>query len=110
MPRIVSTVHDPIALARTCRRLGLPPPVERSVQLDAVVFGWVVRLPGLRFPIVCDTLTGLIAYHPVDNAPDRYTRIMHLILDYYDLRAQWRCDGETTASNGRRPVRAKQGT
>jgi hypothetical protein len=63
MPRIVTTVHDPVALAATCRRFGLSPPAEHSAQLDAEVFGWVVRLPGLRFPLVCDTLTGLIAYH-----------------------------------------------
>jgi hypothetical protein len=110
MPRIVSTVHDPIALARTCRQLGLPPPAERSAQLDEAVFGWVVRLPGLRFPIVCDTLTGLIAYHPVDNAHDRFARIARFVLNYYDLRAQWRRDGEATASDGRLPVRAKKGT
>ena len=36
----------------------------------------IVRLPGLRYPIVCDTLSGLIAYHPVDNAHHRYRHIM----------------------------------
>jgi hypothetical protein len=88
MPRIVTTVHDPVALATTCRRLGLARPVEQAVQLDAEeVFGWVVRLPGLRYPVVCDTLTGLVAYHPLDNAHHRYLQIMRFIHRYYDVQA-----------------------
>jgi hypothetical protein len=91
MPRIVTTVHDPVALAATCRRLGLGPPEEGSVRLDAgEVFGWVVRLPGLLFPVVCDTLSGLIAYHRRDGAHARYGRIMHFIGRYYDVRADLR--------------------
>jgi hypothetical protein len=88
MPRIVTTVHDPAALAATCRRLGLPPPEEGGVRLDAEeVFGQVVRLTGLHGPLVCDTLTGLVAYHPYDNAFAPYHRIMRFILRYYDIRA-----------------------
>jgi len=46
MPRIVTTVHDPVALAATCERLALPPPVKATFKLGAKeVFGWVVRLP-----------------------------------------------------------------
>jgi hypothetical protein len=77
MPRVIASVHDPVALAATCRRLGLAEPVERAIQLDAEeVFGWVVCLGGLRHPVVCDTLTGLIAYHPLDNAHARYEHLM----------------------------------
>jgi hypothetical protein len=91
MPRIVTTVHDPVALAATCRRLSLDPPTQRAVQLDAEeVSGWVVHLPGLIFPIVCDTLSGLIAYHARDNAFHRYARIMRFLERYYHLRAQLR--------------------
>ncbi len=100
MPRIVTTAHDPFALAATCQRLGPPPPVERAVQLDEEVFGWVVRLPGLRFPIVCDTLTGLIAYHPLDNARDRYARIMRFVERFYDLRAALRRGKHSATRNG----------
>ncbi len=88
MPCIITTVHDPVALAATCRRLGLPRPERGSVHLnDREPFGWIVRLPGVRFPIVCDTLTGLVAYHPHDNAFDRYAHIMRFILRYYEVRA-----------------------
>jgi hypothetical protein len=91
MPRVITTVHNPAALAATCRALGLDPPVERAVRLDAdEVFGWVVPLRGLRFPIVCDTLTGLIAYHPLDNAFARYAHLMRFILRVYDFQARLR--------------------
>ena len=101
MPRIVTTVHDPAALAATCRRLGLHPPEEGRVRLDAEeVFGWVVRLTGLHGPLVFNTLTGLVAYHPRDNAFAPYARIMRCILRYYDICAALR-RGNTSAA--RRP-------
>jgi hypothetical protein len=91
MPRVVTSIHDPVALAATCARLGLPPPVERAIWLDAEeVFGWVVRLGGLRYPVVCDTLSGLIAYHPLDNAHHRYACLMRFVERYYDVWAKLR--------------------
>jgi hypothetical protein len=103
MPRIVTTVHDPIALAVMCRRLGLDPPEEGWVQLDAEeVFGWVVRLTGLHGPLVFDTLTGLVAYHLRDNGFVPYGRIMRLILRYYDIRAELR-RGDQVMARRRNP-------
>jgi hypothetical protein len=91
MPRIVTTLHDPVALATTCRRLGLDLPAERAVNLGAEeVFGWVVCLAGVRFPIVCDTLTGLVAYHPRDGVQQRYGHIMRFLYRCYDVQAEWR--------------------
>jgi hypothetical protein len=91
VPCVVTTVHGPAALAVTCRRLGLAPPEEGTVRLGAeAVFGWVVRLPGLRHPVVCDTLTGLVAYHPADNAHDRYAQLIRFLYRYYDIRAELR--------------------
>jgi hypothetical protein len=91
MPRIVTSIHDPIALAATCRRLGLPSPVESTIQLGAEeVSGWVVHLPQVRHPVVCDIVTGLVAYHPEDNTFHRYACIMKYILRYYDIRAKLR--------------------
>lgn len=111
MPRIVTTVHDPTALAATCRRLGLRPPEEGWVQLDTEkVFGWVVRLTGLHGLLVFDTVTGLVAYHPRDNAFVPYGRIMRLILKYYDIRAALR-RSDTSAARGpdiRRRVSAQE--
>ena len=98
---IVTSMHDPVALAATCRRLGLDPPREGSILfVDQEVSGWVVRLPGLHAPIVCDVLSGLMAYHPRDNAFGPYARIMRCILRYYDISAALR-RGDTSAA--RRP-------
>ncbi len=92
MPRVVTTVHDPVALAALCELLDLPPPVERSLWLDnEEVFGWVVRVRGLRHPAVFDTLTGLVAYHWHDNAFDRYAHLMRFVEDFYNLRHRLRC-------------------
>ncbi len=88
MPVIATTLHDPVALAATCRRLGLPAPVQGSVLHDSQeVYGWVVRLPGLTCPVVCDTLTGQVAYHPRDGAPACYGRIQRFLRHYLDLKA-----------------------
>ena len=91
MPCIVTTVHDPVALAATCRQLGLRPPEAGMRPCSGrPVFGWVVHLPGLHAPVVFDTLTGLAAYHPRDNAFGPYARIMRLVGRYYDVRAALR--------------------
>ncbi len=87
MPRVITDVHDPVALTRVCELLDLPPPVEQAITLAGEeVFGWVVRLKGLSYPVVCDTLTGLIAYHPIDSAFDRYAHLMRCIECYYAVR------------------------
>jgi hypothetical protein len=87
MPRIVTTVRDPLALAATCRRLRLAPPRQGSVRHgEEEVSGWVVCLPGVRFPIVCDTVTGLVAYHPRDGAHEPYARVMRFLLTFYDTQ------------------------
>jgi hypothetical protein len=91
MPRVVTTLHDPAALAAACRRLGLIPPAERAARLGGEeVFGWVVRLPGLRFPVVCDTLTGLVTYHAADNTHARYAHLMRFVRHCYDAQAERR--------------------
>ena len=104
MPCIVTTVHDPAALAATCRQLGLRPPEEGAGRgAGRAVFGWVVRLPGLHAPVVFDTLTGLAAYHPRDNAFGPYARIMRFVRRYYEVRAGLRRDADRPL--GRRPSR-----
>jgi hypothetical protein len=72
MTFIVTSIHDPIALAANCARLHLPAPDQGQVRLDGdEVHGWIIHLPGLHSPIVCNTLTGLVAYHPSDNGFSR---------------------------------------
>jgi hypothetical protein len=67
------------------------------------VFGWVVRLPGLRHPVACDTLTGLVAYHPADNAHDRFAHLIQFVHRCYDVQAELsRGRAERTAPQCRR--------
>jgi hypothetical protein len=107
MPRIVTSMHDRDALAATCRELGLSPPRQGSVTLEAgAVAGLVLHLPGVRFPIVCDLLTGLVAYHPLDNAFDRYERIVRSICCYYAVHARLRRSHSETACRKNRRTRA----
>jgi hypothetical protein len=106
MPVIVTSIYDPVALAATCRRLNVPLPEPGSISLDdRETSGWVVRLPGVRHPIVCNTLTGLIAYHADDNGFRRYARIMSFIYRYYDVKTQQHLSANGT---GGRPSTARQ--
>src|SRR5207302_10537300 len=99
----VTTVHHPAALAATCRALGLAPPAAGTFPYEGrEAFGWVVRLPGLRHPVVCDTLTGLVAYHPADNAFGRYAHLMRFLLACYDAQARLRRRGSGPAGPQRR--------
>jgi hypothetical protein len=101
MPLVVTALHDPIALAATCRRLGLDSPAYREVRLGGhTASGWAVHLPGLHAPIVCDTLRGLVAYHPRDNTHDRYARLMRFIRMFYNVRAERRLGGEPAPAEG----------
>ena len=85
---VVTSIHDPTALAETCRQLSLHPPTRGSGRLGSQeLSGWMIRLSGLC-PILCDTLSGLVLYQPRDNAPHRYARLMRFIERYYDVRAQ----------------------
>lgn len=111
MPFIVTSIHDPVALAATCRQLSLPAPKEGCIPLEAYeASGWIVRLPGVLYPIVCDVLTGLLAYHPRDNAFGRYAKIANFIRRYYDIRHRLRqgrdypCAGRSAPRKFRRPV------
>lgn len=102
MPYIVTTVHDPVALAAACRQAYLPAPREGCIQLDPQeVSGWIVLVRGTRFPIVCNTLTGLIAYHSSDNGFGRYGCIMRFVFNYYAVAARLR-QGECGRARSRR--------
>jgi hypothetical protein len=94
MPVILTSIHDPAVLAVTCRRLGLDPPQQGACDPGAGGWThWIIRSPGVLFPIVCDTLTGVVTYHPRDNAFRPYSRIMAFVHRYYAIRARLRRTG-----------------
>lgn len=94
LPSIVTSIHDPVALAATCADLNLSALTEGCISLGAhEASGWVVRLQHVRYPIVADTLTGLVAYHPHDNGFWPYARIVRFIQRYYEVRHQQHSGG-----------------
>lgn len=60
---IQTQVRDPAAVLAACQRLGLPPPVRRTVQLfSSAAEGLAVELPGWRYPLVCDVANGRLKF------------------------------------------------
>jgi hypothetical protein len=67
---ITTEVRDPVAAEAACRRLGLPQPLHRTVELfSGQTTGLAVELPGWRYPLICDTETGTLRY---DNFGGRW--------------------------------------
>jgi len=61
--QVQAQVRDPVAVAAACRRLGLPAPVHRTVELfSGEVTGLAVELPGWRYPVVCNLHSGQLQY------------------------------------------------
>ena len=68
--QIQTEVRDPVAIRAACGRLSLAEPVLGETQLfSRSVTGWAVRLPGWRYPVVCDVASAKIAY---DNYEGRW--------------------------------------
>lgn len=60
---IQTQVRDAAAVAAACRRLGLPPPVEKTVRLfSSSATGLTVQLPGWNYPVVCDLPSGNLKF------------------------------------------------
>ena len=61
--QIQTQVRDPVAIQAACRRLGLPQPVQKTLQLfSGEASGIAVELPGWHYPIVCETASGQIKF------------------------------------------------
>jgi hypothetical protein len=68
--QIETQVRDTIAVQAACRRLALPEPVHGQVALfSGEAAGLAIRLPGWRYPVVCDVATGRLQY---DNYNGRW--------------------------------------
>jgi hypothetical protein len=64
-----SKVHDPVAVAAACQKLNLPAPVQGTAQLfSGEATGLIVRLPDWYYPVVIDTLTGVVRYDNYNGA------------------------------------------
>jgi hypothetical protein len=61
--QIQTQVRDPLAVEVACRRLGLAPPLQKTIKLfSSEASGLAVELRGWRYPIVCDIATGQIKF------------------------------------------------
>ena len=74
--QITTQVKDPAAVRLACKRLGLNEPVQGTFKLfSASATGLGVQLPAWRYPVVCETASGSIAY---DNFEGRWGDTQHL--------------------------------
>ena len=61
--QITTQVRDAVAVQAACRRLGLSPAVQETVQLfSGTATGLTVRLPGWNYPAVFDLTSGQAHY------------------------------------------------
>ena len=74
--QVQTEVRDVVAIRGACGRLGLVEPVYGEVKLfSSTEIGWSVRLPGWRYPVVCDVATAKVAY---DNFEGRWGELKQL--------------------------------
>ncbi len=67
---IQTEVRDPVAVRSACERLSLPQPTHGTFKLfTSTATGLGVQLPEWRYPVVCDTTNGQLAY---DNFGGRW--------------------------------------
>ena len=67
---IQTEVRDPVAVRSACERLKLPQPTHGTFKLfTSTATGLGVQLPQWRYPVVCDTTTGQLAF---DNFGGRW--------------------------------------
>jgi hypothetical protein len=103
---LATSARDPAALAAACRELRLRPPRrQENVRLGAEqVCGWPVQLAGLRRPVVFDLRTGLVCYHPQDNAHERFALLRRFVLLVHVLQGRLRhaCDAQARQAPSRK--------
>ncbi len=66
---IKTEVRDPQAIRLACGRLNLAEPVHGTTRLySSEASGWLVPLPRWRYPLVCQTDSGQLAYDNYQGA------------------------------------------
>jgi hypothetical protein len=80
---VVAEIRDPDAIVAACRRLGLAEPVYGSATLfEGQATGWLVKLPGWLYPIVCDTATGTVRFDNYNQAWGKQEQLDRLLQAY----------------------------
>jgi hypothetical protein len=62
-------VKDPAAIQAACQRLGLAEPIHGTAQLySGQATGLLLQLPGWRYPVVLDPVSGRIHFDDFNGA------------------------------------------
>jgi hypothetical protein len=66
---VQTKVHDPVAVANACQRLGLAQPIHGTAQLySGAATGLLLQLPEWQYPAVIDTDSGVIHFDTYNGA------------------------------------------
>jgi hypothetical protein len=86
---IATKIHDPVAVAAACQRLGLAAPVQGTVQLfSGEATGLLIQLPGWQYAVAVDTLTGVLRYDNFNGAWGEEQYLHHFLQMYAVERAK----------------------
>lgn len=85
---IKTEIRDPVALRSSCLKLDLADPVHQTVKLfSAEATGYCVRLPRWRYPVVCDTDSGVVHYDNFEGHWGEQAQLDRLIQRYATEKA-----------------------
>ena len=80
---IQTEVRDPVAIAAACERLQLTAPVHGKGKLfSGEDIGWLVQLPGWRYPLVCVTELGQLRFDIYEGRWGDRARLDQLLQAY----------------------------
>ena len=86
---IQTEVRDAAALQAACERLRLPQPAQETVQLFSdQATGMTVRLPGWRYPVVCNLENGSMKYDNFDGVWGSEQELGRLLQSYAVCKTQ----------------------
>jgi hypothetical protein len=101
---IQTKVHNAHAAVSACQRLNLPMPVQGTAQLDGgEATGLIIHLSGWQYPVVIDTLTGVIRYDSEGLDADRQQQLRHFLQIYVIEKARLACQKKPYAVSGQAP-------
>ena len=104
---IQTQVTSEAAVQAACRRLRLAPAVHETVKLySATARGLAVRLPGWRYPLVCELANGSIRFDNFEGAWGAQRKLDAFLQAYaveratLEARSRGHWVSETTLADG----------
>lgn len=104
---IATEIRDPDALRLACSRNQLPKPVQGTAKLfSSEATGYQVQLPRWRYPVVCDTESGRVAFDNFNGHWGEQSHLDRLLQSYatekckLEARRQGHTATEQTLNNG----------